>query len=45
MTRWLKRLRGALGMGVVWSALWGAVGTLVVLWPGGLEASRYGASE
>lgn len=29
MTRWLKRLRGALGMGVTWAVIWAATGVLI----------------
>jgi hypothetical protein len=29
MTRWLKRLRGALGMGVTWALTWAATGVLI----------------
>ena len=31
MRRWLKRLRGALGIGLTWAAIWFAVGTIVGL--------------
>jgi len=40
MTRWLKRLRGALGMGVTWAVTWAATGLLIgvssVIFPGRL---------
>ena len=26
MGKWLRRIRGAIGMGVIWGAVWGAVG-------------------
>jgi hypothetical protein len=29
MTRWLKRLRGALGMGLIWALTWAATGVLI----------------
>ena len=28
MRKWLRRIRGALGMGVIWGAAWGIVGSL-----------------
>lgn len=31
MTRWLRRIRGALGMGLIWGAAWGIAGNIVVL--------------
>jgi len=31
MKKWLRRIRGALGMGLTWAAAWGAVGTIVML--------------
>jgi hypothetical protein len=31
MKKWVRRTRGAVGMGLAWAAAWGAVGTLVVL--------------
>ena len=31
MTKWLRRIRGAVGMGLAWAAAWGGVGTLVTL--------------
>lgn len=29
MTRWVRRLRGAIGMGVIWAAGWALVGLLI----------------
>ena len=38
MTTWIRRLRGALGMGLLWALAWGFVGGLIELtwniWPG-----------
>jgi hypothetical protein len=38
MTTWIRRLRGALGMGLLWALAWGLVGGLIELtwnlWPG-----------
>lgn len=34
MKGWLKRVRGALGMGLTWSALWSGVGALMSVLPG-----------
>jgi len=31
MKRWLRRIRGAIGMGLTWAAVWGGAGTLVML--------------
>jgi hypothetical protein len=31
MKKWLRRLRGAIGMGLTWAAAWGAAGTIVML--------------
>ena len=31
MKKWLRRIRGAVGMGLAWAAAWGGVGTLVTL--------------
>jgi hypothetical protein len=31
MTKWLRRIRGATGMGLAWAAAWGGAGTLVML--------------
>ena len=31
MKKWLRRFRGALGMGVAWAAAWGGVGALLAL--------------
>jgi hypothetical protein len=28
MQKWLRRVRGAIGMGVIWAVAWGAVGSL-----------------
>ena len=29
MKRWLRRIRGAVGMGLAWAAVWGGVGALI----------------
>ena len=29
MKKWLKRIRGAVGMGLTWAAVWGGVGALI----------------
>ena len=31
MKKWLRRIRGAIGMGLTWAAAWGGAGTLVML--------------
>ncbi len=31
MKKWLKRIRGALGMGLTWAAVWAGVGALIPL--------------
>ncbi len=31
MKKWLKRIRGALGIGLTWAAAWGGVGLILVL--------------
>src|SRR5262245_46169741 len=31
MNKWLRRIRGAIGMGLTWAAAWGGAGTLVTL--------------
>ena len=31
MTKWLRRVRGAIGMGLTWAAVWSGAGTLVTL--------------
>jgi len=31
MKKWLKRLRGAIGMGLTWAAAWGGAGAIVML--------------
>ena len=36
MTSWLKRIRGAVGMGLSWAVPWSAIGTLVAVIPGTL---------
>ncbi len=39
MKKWLKRIRGALGMGLAWAAVWTGVGAIVgvVAWVLGLD--------
>ena len=34
MTSWLRRIRGAVGMGLTWAGLWSAIGALVAVLPG-----------
>lgn len=41
MSTWLKRLRGALGMGAIWSAIWSVVGAGIILWPGGVRGHPF----
>jgi hypothetical protein len=31
MKTWLRRIRGAIGMGLIWGAAWGVAGTIVML--------------
>jgi len=31
MKKWLRRIRGAIGMGLTWAAAWGAAGTITML--------------
>lgn len=31
MKQWLRRIRGAIGMGLTWAAVWGGVGTILML--------------
>src|SRR4051812_31181279 len=31
MKKWLRRIRGAIGMGLTWAATWGAAGMIVML--------------
>ena len=38
MTSWLKRIRGAVGMGLTWAVLWSAIGALVAVLPGTMPA-------
>ncbi|NNF15029.1 MAG: hypothetical protein HKN72_17520 [Gemmatimonadetes bacterium] len=38
MTDWLKRIRGAVGMGLTWAGLWSAIGALVAVLPGTIIA-------
>ena len=45
MNKWLKRIRGAVGVGLTWAVGWGFVGALMGLWlqrPGGVVASSVG---
>ena len=35
MKTWLKRIRGAVGMGLTWAAGWSLVSSLLTLWLGG----------
>ena len=37
MSRWLRRIRGAIGMGIIWAAAWSVVG-LVPRWVLGINA-------
>lgn len=41
MTKWLQRLRGAFGMGALWSAIWTVVGSAIILWPGGVSGHPF----
>ena len=34
MRKWLKRIRGAVGMGLTWAVGWGVVGALIPLFSG-----------
>ncbi len=34
MKKWLKRIRGAVGMGLTWAAVWAGVGALIPLFSG-----------
>ena len=34
MTNWLKRIRGAVGLGLTWAVSWSAIGALVAVLPG-----------
>lgn len=34
MTRWVRRLRGAIGIGLTWATAWAAVGAIVAVLPG-----------
>lgn len=38
MANWLRRLRGAVGMGLTWAGLWSVVGAVVAVLPGTLVA-------
>jgi len=31
MKKWLRRIRGAIGMGLAWAAAWGGAGTIMML--------------
>jgi hypothetical protein len=31
MIKWLRRIRGAIGMGLTWAAVWGGAGAIIVL--------------
>lgn len=41
MTKWLQRLRGAFGMGALWSVIWTVVGSVIIAWPGGVTGHPY----
>ncbi|WP_405284475.1 hypothetical protein V3331_02660 [Gaopeijia maritima] len=41
MTKWLQRLRGALGMGALWSVILTVVGSVIIAWPGGVTGHPY----
>ena len=41
MTNWLKRIRGAVGMGLTWAISWSAVGALVAVLPGTMRAGYF----
>lgn len=38
MTHWLRRIRGAVGMGLTWAGLWSAIGAVVAVLPGTMTA-------
>ena len=38
MKKWLKRIRGAVGMGLTWAVSWSAIGALVAVLPGTMPA-------
>ena len=38
MKKWLKRIRGAIGLGLTWAAVWSAVGAIIGLASGGSTA-------
>lgn len=38
MTNWLKRIRGAVGMGLTWAVLWSAIGAWLAVLPGTMPA-------
>src|ERR1051325_11446602 len=40
MKKWLRRIRGAIGMGLTWAAIWGGAGSLVTLGVGLATGSR-----
>lgn len=41
MTNWLKRIRGAVGMGLTWAVSWSAIGALVAVLPGTMRAGYF----
>ena len=45
MKKWLKRIRGAVGMGLTWAVPWSAIGALVALLPGSMPVGFPGVLE
>ena len=44
MKKWLKRIRGAIGMGLTWAAAWGGVSAIIGLFSGGgFSGALFGA--
>ena len=44
MKKWLRRIRGALGMGLTWAAGWGGLGAIIALFGGGVAGVQFGVS-
>ncbi len=41
MKKWLKRIRGALGIGLTWAAVWGGFGFILALVVGGIRGDPF----
>ncbi len=41
MRKWLKRIRGALGIGLTWAAAWGGFGIILALVVGGIRGDPF----